>query len=202
MASSAFYELLTTRRSIRRYRPTAVSHDTVMRLLHAAIMAPSAHNRQPWRFAAIWDGHQKERLAQAMGERLRADRTKDGDPAVAIDKDVARSFERISAAPLVVVACLSMADMDHYPDAKRRDAERLMAVQSVAMACQNFLLAAHVEGLGSSWMCAPLFCPDVVAAALGLPEDWEPQALLTVGEPASAGKPPSRRPVETVLCVI
>jgi len=38
-------------------------------------------------------------------------------------------------------------------------AERIMATQSVALAVQNLLLAAHDRGLGACWMCAPLFCP-------------------------------------------
>ena len=74
-----------------------------------------------------------------------------------------------------------MADMDQYPDDRRQQAERVMAVQSVALAAQNLLLAAHAEGLGACWMCAPLFCPDVVRDALALPEDWEAQALIHAG---------------------
>ncbi len=52
------------------------------------------------------------------------------------------------------------------------------------MAGQNILLAAHDIGLSACWMCAPLFCPDVVKDALILPDDWQPQALLTMGYPA------------------
>jgi coenzyme F420-0:L-glutamate ligase/coenzyme F420-1:gamma-L-glutamate ligase len=87
-----------------------------------------------------------------------------------------------------------MADMDRYPD-KRQRAEHLMAVQSTAMAVQNLLLAATADGLGACWMCAPLFCPDVVRAALALPDDWEPQALVTLGGPADTGKPATRWPL-------
>jgi hypothetical protein len=43
-------------------------------------------------------------------------------------------------------------------------------------------------------MCAPLFCPEAVASALDLPAEWQPQALITLGYPNSAGKPPVRRP--------
>ena len=81
-------------------------------------------------------------------------------------------------------------------------AEWTMAVQSTALACQNLLLAAHQAGLGACWMCAPLFCPDVVRDALTLSEDWEPQGLITVGYPAqtrTSERAPnglSQRPVE------
>ena len=56
-----------------------------------------------------------------------------------------------------------------------------MATQSVAMAGQNLLLAAQAEGLGACWMCAPLFCPDVVRAQLDLPEEWQAQGLIACG---------------------
>jgi F420 biosynthesis protein FbiB-like protein len=92
--------------------------------------------------------------------------------------------------------------MDRYQDAARTAVERLMAVQSTAMAVQNLLLAATAHGLGACWMCAPLFCPEIVRAALDLPADWEPQALVTLGHPASAGKAVSRRPVAAIMIEI
>ena len=46
-------------------------------------------------------------------------------------------------------------------------------------------------------MCAPLFCPDTVKAALGLPADWEPQALVTLGYPAAAGRIRERRTLQS-----
>ena len=178
--------LLLNRRSIRRYLPEPVPHTLLETLLTAAIWAPSAHNRQPWRFAVIEQQAMKEKLAQAMGARLRHDLQADGVPAVVIEKDAARSYERMTSAPVLIVLALSMIDMDSYPDERRSHNEYLMAVQSTAMAGQNLLLAAHHAGLGACWMCAPLFCPDVVDETLELPADWQPQALLTLGYPAES----------------
>ena len=186
------------RRSIRRYRPEPLPAATIERLLDAARFAPSAHNRQPWRFAVLRSEVEKQRLATAMGERLRTDRLADGDDAVAIERDIACSHARITAAPAVIVACLTLADMDRYADAQRAEAERLMAVQSTAMAVQNMLFLALAEGLAACWMCAPLFCPDTVRAALDLPADWQPQAAITLGRPAATGKPRERRPIAEV----
>jgi coenzyme F420-0:L-glutamate ligase / coenzyme F420-1:gamma-L-glutamate ligase len=192
-----FYSLVADRRSIRRYEASAVPAETLDRVLAAARWAPSAHNRQPWRFAILTAFDWKDRLARAMGERLRRDRLADGDPVAAIDQDVARSYARITGAPVAIVVALDMADMDRYPDDRRR-AEHTMAVQSAAMAVQNLLLAAHAEGLGACWMCAPLFCPDVVTEALGLPKEWEPQAIVTLGRPAAPGKPATRRLIDEI----
>ena len=192
--------LLTERRSVRRYLPLPVAAGVVDRLLAAAATAPSAHNRQPWRFVVIEAETSKQSLARAMGERLRTDRLRDGDPSDAIEADVSRSYARLTGAPVIVLICMTMADMDRYGDDRRNDAERTMAIQGTAMAAQNLLLAAHTEGLGACWMCAPLFCAETVSAALALPPHWEPQAIITLGHPADPGKPFRRRPLSEVTC--
>ena len=197
--TSSFLNLLTSRRSLRRYLPDPVPQAVIEQVLTAAVWAPSAHNRQPWRFAVIEHDKQKTKLAEAMGERLHHDLTADHAPPTMIEADVRRSYDRITSAPVLILVCLTMTDMDTYPDTKRGQAEYLMAVQSVAMAGQNLLLAAHDLGLGACWMCAPLFCPDVVLETLDLPKDWQPQGLITMGYPAQQ-REKSRRPLEeTVL---
>jgi coenzyme F420-0:L-glutamate ligase / coenzyme F420-1:gamma-L-glutamate ligase len=192
-------ELIGMRRSIRRYNETPVADAVVDQLLEAAVSAPSAHNRQPWRFAVIKASRVKLRLAQAMADRLREDRGRDGDPADVIEGDVARSIARINGAPVVIVVCLTVKEMDRYPDSRRTEAEHQMAVQGTAMAMQNLLLAAHLLNLGASVMCAPLFCPDTVRAALTLPDHWESQALITLGFPATQGKSRQRKPLSDVV---
>lgn len=195
MAELSLLETIIGRRSLRRYQPDPVPHEVIEQLLTAAIWAPSAHNRQPWRFAVLTSVEQKEQLALRMGQQLRADLTADQVPVSVIEADVDRSYQRITSSPVVIVLCMSMADMDVYPDEKRQSREVVMAVQSTAMAGQNMLLMAASLGLGACWMCAPLFCPDVVREAIELPLDWQPQALITVGYPAQERKR-DRNPLE------
>ena len=191
--------IIRGRRSVRRYAGAMVSPAVVDRLLLAAAAAPSAHNRQPWRFAILEQGIWKERLAKAMGDRLRHDRLADGDDPADVERDVARSYARITEAPVVILVCLDARDMDQYPDERRRAAEHVMAIQSTAMAMQNILLAAHAEGMGACVMCAPLFCGPTVVAALHLPDGWEPQSLVTVGPPANGGKDRLRLPLDAIV---
>lgn len=186
---------LCRRRSVRWYTDAPVPAALLSELLQAATCAPSPHNRQPWRFAVLASPESRSRLALAMAERLRADRARDGDPGEAIDADAERSRRRIESAPAAVLVALSMADMDRYRDRERQDAEFLMAVQAAAAAIQNMLVLAEARGLGAAWMCAPLFCPDTVRETLRLPEDWHPQALLTLG---CAARPPRPKPLKPV----
>ena len=196
----SFATLVMGRRSIRRYRPEPVDAALVERILAQATWAPSAHNRQPWRFAVVAQTKRRA-LADAMAARLQRDRLADGDDPAVVTADAARSIARLTEAPALVLVSLTMSEMDRYPDQRRVQAEFLMAVQSTAMAVQNLLLAAQSEGLGSCVLCAPLFCPDTVVEALDLPRDWQPQCLITLGWPANAGKTASRRPLSDVLAM-
>jgi len=199
LSAGSFIATMLGRHSIRRYTGQAVPDELIDALLQAAIHAPSAHNRQPWRFRLIRGPREREALATAMAARLRQDRVADGDPIAAIEADLARSYARITTSPAIIIVCLSMQDMDRYRDARRNQAEYLMAVQSVAMAGQNLMLAAHASGLGTCWVCAPLFCPDAVTAALTLPPDWLPQGMITLGYPEGAATIRARHPPDTFI---
>lgn len=198
MAEPLFFALALSRRSIRRYLDRPVDPALVTRLLEIAARAPSAHNRQPWRWAVVSTPEAKIRLAAEMGEAFRRDLLRDGLPGAKVDEVVARSRARIGGAPVLIIPCLTIEEMDVYPDAERQQCEWLMAAQSVALAVGNLMLAAHAVGLGSCWICAPIFCPDVVRRALDLPATWEPQGLVTVGYPADNGRDRERKPVGAV----
>lgn len=198
--------LIKTRRAVRRYQDRPVSKEQIIQLFDLARWAPSAHNRQPWRFAVLTQLADRARLAKAMGDRLRQDRTADGDSPDDIERDVARSYARITGAPVVIVVCLSMIDMDTYADPPRNRNEWVMAVQSVSMAAQNLWLAAHNQGLAMCWLCAPLFVPELVRETLNLPADWDPVGLMTLGYPADHDPPEekvkTRKPLaESVLWI-
>jgi F420 biosynthesis protein FbiB-like protein len=179
----SLHDALLGRRSFRVFAPDPVSPELIRAVLEAARWAPSPHHTQPWRFAIVTDPAWKRRLAREMGERWAEDLRADGASPEEIAGRVGRSHQRIAGAPAVVVCCISMRDMHVYPDAARQAAERTMAAQSLGAAIQNVLLAAFAHGLAAGWICAPLFCPEVARAALELPGDWEPQALVLIGYP-------------------
>jgi F420 biosynthesis protein FbiB-like protein len=183
--------ILRGRRSVRAFRPDPVPRSIIEAAIAAAGWAPSPHGRQPWRFAVVEAPARKARLVTAMAEEWRAQLRLDGQDAAIVDIRLHKSRQRLMEAPLVVVPCLYLADLDDYPDAARMTAERTMAIQSLGAAIQNFMLSIYAAGLDSGWMCAPLFCPEVVRDALDLDVALIPQALLPVGY---AAKDPVRRP--------
>ncbi len=196
----AVLDAIHGRRSVRRYLPKEVPDDAVGRILEAARWAPSPHGRQPWRFAVVRKTETKERLADAMGEEWRANLEMDGQEAEVVEKRLIGSRKRLLDAPVLLLLCLYLEDLDVYPDAERQRGETTMAVQSLGASAQNALLAAYDLGLDAGWMCAPLFCPEKVVGALGLDPKLIPHALLTLGY--AEGDPPrrrSRRPLEELV---
>ena len=197
-----FLNLIRSRRSVRRFLPDPVPQPVIEHLLETGTFAPSAHNRQPWRFAVLTAPEAKTRLASAMAADFRRDLLADGLSSLEAETQVARSHTRICEAPVVILLCLTMADMDTYPDEKRQRAEYLMATQSVALAGGTILLAAHAQGLGGVWVCAPLFAPDSVRRALALPPDWEAQGMLLIGYPAKVPEARARKPIEEITMFV
>ncbi|HEU4323675.1 MAG TPA: nitroreductase family protein [Roseiflexaceae bacterium] len=192
-------EIIAGRRSVRRYQARPVAREQIEQILEAARWAPSPHGRQPWRFAVLTRAEPKQRLADAMGAEWRRQLGFDGQDQATIETRLRKSHERILHAPALVVPCLYLGDLDVYPDADRNAAEATMAVQSLGCAVQNMLLTAYHLGLDGGWMCAPLFCPEVVGAALGLDPALTPHALITLGYAAADPVRRPRMPLEQLV---
>ncbi len=179
------------RRSVRRYLTKDVPEEAVERVLEAARWAPSPHGRQPWRFAVVRRDETKGRLAEAMGAEWRLNLEMDGQSPQIVERRLEGSRRRLLDAPVLILLCLYLEDLDAYPDPARQENETTIAVQSLGAAAQNALLAAYGAGLDAGWMCAPLFAPNKVVEALGLDPALVPHALLTLGY--AEGDPPKRR---------
>jgi F420 biosynthesis protein FbiB-like protein len=192
-------DFLRTRRSIRRFASKDVDGDIVTRILETATHAPSAHNRQPWRFAVLTQPEPKSRLSDLLSAEFRRDLAADGLSEAEIEAQVQRSHNRITSAPIIIVLCMDASEMNVFPDEKRSHAERTMAIQSVAAAGLQLQLAAHAEGLASVWACWPLFSPEAVCTALTLPETWQPQAMFFIGYAAGQPKPKELKALNTIV---
>ncbi|MEO5887798.1 MAG: nitroreductase family protein, partial [Anaerolineales bacterium] len=160
--------------------------------------APSAHNRQPWRFVVITDLSVKSQLADAMAQDFEHDLTRDNLPPEKIQSQLKRSRDRILSAPAAILLCLDMSEMDSYTDEKRNHAEYMMAVQSAAAAGMQLLLAVHAEGLGGVWACWPLFAQGTIRKTLNLCDSWEPQGMFFIGYAKDIPEPRERKSLQDI----
>ncbi len=91
----------------------------------------------------------------------------------------------IGVPSLILVACFDKAQIPD--DSRMRDVGELC----IAMAVQNFLLAAHALGLGGCPVSSFLSGP--VRLLLDLPHHLDPVLIVPVGHPARKSEPSQRR---------
>ena len=191
--------LVQERRSVREFLPDPVPQAVIRNAIEAAGWAPSPHGRQPWRFAVVDSIEAKARLADDMAAAWREQLAMDGQDRSIIEARLEKSQRRVRTAPVLVVPCLYLDELDRYPDPERQQAEETMAIQSLGAAVQNLLLSVFAAGYSAGWMCAPLFCPDVVRASLGLSVALHPHALIPIGRLGAEPNRRSRLPVDELI---
>ena len=191
--------LLRGRRSVRKFQDRPVPRELIEQILEAARWAPSPHGRQPWRFIVLTRPELKNLLADRMGETWRRNLQMDGQDSGVVNLRLDKSRQRILNAPVIILPCLYLEDLDRYPDERRQADETTMAIQSIGAAIQNMLLMAYDLGLDAGWMCAPLFCPEIVCDALNLDTRLIPQAMITVGYAAADPQRRERLPLSNLI---
>jgi coenzyme F420-0:L-glutamate ligase / coenzyme F420-1:gamma-L-glutamate ligase len=188
------HTFLRSRRSIRRFKPDPVPESVIEEVIRTATFAPSAHNRQPWRFAVVTDSATKTRLGKAVTGKMRADMQAQGTNEADIEKRFTTSLRRMDEAPVVIVLCRDKTDVRvDTPE------EMIMGVQSTAVAGLQLLLAAHAEGLGGNWICWSLYAQEETRSALDLPAYWEPQAMYFLGYPDEIPEVRERKPLHEIV---
>jgi nitroreductase len=119
-----YLELIHHRYSVRGYQPLPVEKDKLLKVLEAARLAPTACNRQPFRFYVI--------------------------PTPGREVALRRIYPRpwFTEAPLLICACAIPAQ-----GWKRRDGKNYTDVD-VTIAMDHLILAAADLGLGTCWVAA------------------------------------------------
>lgn len=119
-----FYDVVQQRRCIRAYADKPVPADVLTRILHAARLAPSARNLQPWKFVVVTDPARRRELAEA-----------------------ARRQMFIGTAPVVIAGVATEPEHVMVCDVPA------YAV-NLGIAMEHIALAATAEGLGVCWIGA------------------------------------------------
>jgi nitroreductase len=207
--------LMAQRRSVRRFKPAVPPKAAIEALIAAAVTAPSASNKQPWRFCVLTDRGLIEHLRAAVQATLDAVLARLGDDEFARGEIEAygRYFVRFVDAPVVIVPmCRPLAVLSQLlgvespdtPDPSDELCARVAAMEqrsslvSTSLAIQNLLLAAHAQGLGASCMSGPLLAAPEIATSLALGADWEPVCLVALGYADEEPVAPVRKSAETV----
>ncbi|MBN2379367.1 nitroreductase family protein [candidate division WOR-3 bacterium] len=117
-------KIIRDRRSVRAYKKKDIQKDVLSRVLEAARLAPSANNRQPWKFIVVKDSARRKALAKAAKEQ-----------------------QFVAEAP-VVIAAIALE-----PDRIMTCGVSAAAVD-LSIATDHMQLSAVEQGLGSCWIGA------------------------------------------------
>ena len=142
-------EAISRRRSIRKFKDAPVPREMIERVLSEAVLAPSAKNRQPWRFVVL-QGAARLKLARLMEEGAAFVEAR-GDSSGSC-----RSSARIVAqAPVTIL----VFNPEYHHEGVIFDHVTYNApdIQSIGGMVQTMLLAAEDLGLGTLWICDILY---------------------------------------------
>lgn len=176
------------RRSIRKYQDESIPRKYIDEILEAGRAAPSAKNRQPWKYI-VFGGIQKQELLNAMASGLQ--REEQGRTDLPKSRyglpDARNTLNCMQQAPIIIVVLNTNAKSPFLPaDNDERIAE-LCDTLSIGASIENMLLAAQELGIGTLWIANTCFAYQelvsylqtqhqlVGAVALGYPDETPPQ---------------------------
>lgn len=141
-------DAIANRRSTREFADVPVADSDLQVVLQAGAQAPSAGNRQPWRFFLAQDQAIRGRIAGTMRNAL-ANNGLDTSHALtkAESSSVFYSARAIEQAPVLVLVYSPL------PPKQNAGAYTLSDLQSIGACMQNMALAAHSLGISSLWLC-------------------------------------------------
>lgn len=185
-------ETLAGRRSIRKFADRPVPVEAVNAVLAAAILAPSAKNRQPWRFVVVAGKARRTEMIRVMRAGIADSKSRGVNTGTAIM--TARIME---GAPVTVF--VFNPDGIHPWLARPEDQSFMESAdtQSIGAAIQNMLIAAWDMGLGTLWTCDVWSAYEQLEAWLG--EPGELVAAVALGYPAEQPPARPRRPLSEVV---
>lgn len=160
-SNESVMENILTRTSIRDYTDQPVEDEKIEQMLRAAMAAPTAGNKQPWRFIVIKD----KNTLQSISENF-------------------KNIKMAAKAPLAIVVCGDLKAT--FPGEGVE-----YWVQDASAATENLLLAAHSLGLGAVWCGIYPIQDRVslLKEMLDIPEDIMPLNVIPIGYPAEDPAP-------------
>lgn len=200
-------QLLRERRSVRRFKPDPVPEALVQRVIEGAICAPSASNKQPWKFLLVENRELIAELAAAVRASTSLVSRHIPEASQPAFQRYGDYFTRFEHAPLVIVpiykplTLLSNLTSDDLPSKERAAIVQLehdSGLIGCSLALGNLLLVAHELGLGASGMTGPLLARPELRRLLEVPPAWDIVALVPLGFPDEVPVPTERKPAQLV----
>lgn len=167
------FDVISERRSIRKYKNDPVPGETLRRILQAGLLAPSGANRQTWKFYVV-QGKKRDEMVDVLKKAL-DNREKEGENVAG----ARHSFEIMAQAPVNVFVFRPNRKAPWLASTISQNFSDIVDIQSVGAAIENMLLEAHELGIGSLWVCDVFSACNEISAWLG--EETELIASVCLG---------------------
>ncbi len=201
-------ELMKKRRSIRQFTPKPLSEEIFIRLIEAARTAPSAGNKQPWRFLIVRNRDLIESAAKAVNEECLRLANLCREEFRAEFENYSTNFLQFRHAPALIIpifrnpALLSRLLTEMATQEEKSflsSLEHHAALISVSLSIQNILLMAEELGIGACCVTGPLIAEQKLTECFHLPDGWQIAAVIAVGYPDETPDNPGRKSVQTII---
>lgn len=183
------FQNILARRSFRDFLPESVNDQVIRDLIKAGTYAPSAMNKQPWRFVVIRNRELMRKLSDKARELWMVKDTSAANPEIIkLANMVSRpGFDIFYGAPLLIMIFAN-------PDAFSPQID-------CALAAENMMLAARSLGIGSCWigLASPLGQVPAVMSELGVPAECKLVGSLIFGYPARLNQKAPKRDENVIL---
>lgn len=189
---------IETRRSIRKYKQCDVSCELIERIVDAARLAPSAKNRQPWRFI-VYTGAQKEKLLDTMEQSLKKEQQTHAllpESAGGLP-DAFNTLKIMRTASAIIIVMNTGGSSPFEPiDTDSRIGE-ICDTLSIGAAVENMLLRAESLGLGTLWIANTCFAYNDLTEFVG--EKGQLACAVAVGYPDEQPAQRPRKPLADII---
>lgn len=199
-----FWEVLKTRRSIRKFKSTPVPDEDIHKIIEAATFAPSGGNKQNWHFIVVKSRDLINKMKEAVRAIVEGFALRMESPTAKQEfLNYSNYFTVFEQAPVVIAAVMKPYDsmtarlLNRY--FKKGEYKTTAGIQGVCAAIENLLLAAHALGYGGCWMTGPLIAKEKLESLSGINPPDELIALIPIGLPEEAPKIPPRKDVNEVI---
>jgi len=186
------------RRSIRKYTHQAVSKADIEKIIQAGILAPSAKNRQPWKYIVYTDEAKRSLLVE-MEKGLRRER--DGKTLLPKSHtalpDAFHTLNVMREAPVLIIIVNQNGKSPFQSiDPEERIAE-VCDTLSIGASVQNMLLTATELGYGTLWIANTCFAYDELVQHIGIPGQLV--GAISLGYPNEHPYPRPRKKLANVV---
>ncbi|MBO4524087.1 nitroreductase family protein [Ruminococcus sp.] len=161
-------DYINDRRSIRKYKPQIIDKRLIDEILNAAILAPSAKNRQPWKFI-VYSGTTKDEVLAVMEKGLikTKEELKNMPNSEYMLSDAFNTLRIMREAPTIIMVLNTngsspFTDVDTFA----RITEICDSL-SIGAAIENMLLKATELGIGTLWIANTCYAYNDLVSYIG-----------------------------------